>query len=55
MDDIVTGVDELGVLLAGHAKNAYWYGSQLSIDEARRLAPYTNPLKESPIPGYQSR
>jgi homospermidine synthase len=21
---------------AGHARNAYWYGSQLSIDEARR-------------------
>jgi len=28
---------ELGVLLAGHKKNAYWYGSQLSIDEARKL------------------
>jgi homospermidine synthase len=32
----------LGVLLAGHKKNAYWYGSQLSIDEARVLAPYNN-------------
>jgi homospermidine synthase len=42
MDDISKGVDELGVLLAGHKKNAYWYGSQLSIDEARRLAPYNN-------------
>lgn len=42
MDDIVTGVDELGVLLAGHARNAYWYGSQLSVDEARRLAPNNN-------------
>jgi homospermidine synthase len=28
------GIDELGVLLAGHAKNAYWFGSQLSIAEA---------------------
>ena len=36
------GIDELGVLLAGHKKNAYWYGSQLSVDEARRLAPYNN-------------
>ncbi|MDO8561400.1 MAG: saccharopine dehydrogenase C-terminal domain-containing protein [bacterium] len=36
------GVDELGVLLMGHSKNAYWYGSRLSIDEARRLAPYNN-------------
>jgi homospermidine synthase len=41
-DDIVDGIDELGVLLCGHAKNAYWYGSQLSIEETRRLAPYQN-------------
>jgi homospermidine synthase len=41
-DDIVDGVDELGVLLYGHSKNAYWYGSQLSIEETRRLAPYQN-------------
>jgi homospermidine synthase len=40
--DIVDGIDELGVLLYGHAKNAYWYGSQLSIDETRLLAPYQN-------------
>jgi homospermidine synthase len=38
-DDIESGTDELGVLLLGHAKGAYWYGSQLSIDDARRLAP----------------
>jgi homospermidine synthase len=43
MDEIVPGgIDELGVLLAGHKKNAYWYGSQLSIEEARKLAPYHN-------------
>ena len=30
------------MLLAGHKKNAYWYGSQLSIEEARKLAPYNN-------------
>jgi homospermidine synthase len=41
-DEIVAGRDELGVLLYGHAKNAYWYGSQLSIEEARALAPYQN-------------
>jgi homospermidine synthase len=40
--DIVDGVDELGVLLFGHKRNAYWYGSQLSIEEARALAPYQN-------------
>jgi len=39
MDDITQGIDELGVLLAGHKKNAYWYGSQLSTEEARKLAP----------------
>ncbi|MCA3554517.1 saccharopine dehydrogenase C-terminal domain-containing protein [Aestuariivirga sp.] len=37
---IADGRDELGVLLYGHKKNAYWYGSQLSIEEARTLAPY---------------
>jgi homospermidine synthase len=42
MDDVTRGIDELGVLLAGHKKNAYWYGSQLSIEEARKLAPYNN-------------
>lgn len=34
------GVDELGVLIMGHAKGAYWYGSSLSIDRAREIAPY---------------
>ncbi|MGF1626227.1 MAG: saccharopine dehydrogenase C-terminal domain-containing protein, partial [Alphaproteobacteria bacterium] len=42
VDEIVQGMDELGVLLAGHAKGAYWYGSQLSIEEARDLVPYNN-------------
>ena len=42
MDEITAGIDELGVLLAGHKKNAYWYGSQLSIGEARGLAPYNS-------------
>src|SRR5580698_3509055 len=40
--EIVDGIDELGVLIYGHAKNAYWYGSQLSVEETRRLAPYQN-------------
>ncbi len=40
--EIVDGVDELGVLLYGHGKNAYWYGSQLSIEQTRELAPYQN-------------
>src|SRR5580765_4473789 len=41
-DEIISALDELGVLLPGHKKNAYWYGSQLSIEEARKLAPYNN-------------
>ena len=41
-NEIVDGIDELGVLLYGHKKNAYWYGSQLSIEETRELAPYQN-------------
>lgn len=42
MHEIASGMDELGVLLMGHAKGAYWYGSRLTIDDARRLAPYNN-------------
>ena len=40
--ELVDGRDELGVLLYGHDRNAYWYGSQLSLEEARALAPYQN-------------
>ena len=42
MNEIIDGTDELGVLLAGHQKGAYWYGSHLSCAEARELAPYNN-------------
>ncbi|HEX4025489.1 MAG TPA: saccharopine dehydrogenase C-terminal domain-containing protein [Steroidobacteraceae bacterium] len=42
MDDISAGIDELGVMLAGHKRNAYWYGSRLSVQEARALAPFNN-------------
>ncbi len=42
MDEIASGMDELGVLLLGHARGAYWYGSRLGIEEARRLVPYNN-------------
>jgi homospermidine synthase len=43
MDDIAPGgIDELGVLLMGNPKGVYWYGSRLTVDEARRLAPYNN-------------
>jgi homospermidine synthase len=35
-DEIVAGGDELGVLLMGHARNACWYGSNLSIGRGPR-------------------
>jgi homospermidine synthase len=41
-DEIVSGMDELGVLLMGHAKGAYWYGSRLTIEQARKAAPHNN-------------
>jgi len=42
LDEITDGYDELGVLVMGHARGAYWYGSVLDIHEARRLAPYNS-------------
>ena len=42
MEEIVEGIDELGVLLLGPEKGVYWYGSRLSIAEARRVAPHNN-------------
>ncbi len=38
-DEIIQGEDRLGVLLMGHPLKAWWTGSLLSIDEARRLVP----------------
>lgn len=42
VDEIATGIDELGVLLYGHEKNALWFGSRLSNEETRTLAPFQN-------------
>jgi len=41
MQDPVTGQDELGALLV-HATGAYWYGSTLTVDQAKSLAPHNN-------------
>jgi homospermidine synthase len=41
-DEIVSGRDELGVLLMGHDYRSWWTGSQLSIDEARAVLPNQN-------------
>ena len=42
MEEIAAGTDELGVLLMGQPKGVYWFGSRLTIAEARRLAPHNN-------------
>ena len=38
-DEITKGADILGALLMGHPYNSWWTGSDLSIKEARRVAP----------------
>lgn len=41
-DDIISGRDELGVLLMGHPLTSWWTGSLLDIEETRQLAPGQN-------------
>jgi homospermidine synthase len=41
-DEIRDGRDELGVLLMGNPRGVYWYGSRLSIGQARELAPHNS-------------
>ncbi len=41
-DEIISGRDELGVLLMGHDFKSWWCGSILDIDETRRLVPHQN-------------
>jgi homospermidine synthase len=41
-DDIVSGRDELGVLLMGHPFRSWWTGMLTTIDEARAVAPHQN-------------
>ena len=41
-DEIISGADELGVLLMGHDFKSWWAGSLLDIDETRRLVPHQN-------------
>lgn len=41
-DEIKSGIDELGLLLMGNERGVYWYGSRLSIQQARELAPYNS-------------
>jgi homospermidine synthase len=41
-DEITSGADILGALVMGHAYNAWWTGTDLSIEESRRLVPHQN-------------
>lgn len=41
-DDVVSGMDELGVLLMGNERGVYWFGSRLGIEQARALVPHNN-------------
>ena len=41
-DEITKGADILGALLMGHPYKSWWTGSDLSIEETRRLAPGQN-------------
>lgn len=41
-DEITTGADILGALIMGHAYNSWWTGTDLSIEESRRLVPHQN-------------
>ena len=42
MAEITAGTDELGVLMMGSPKGVYWFGSRLTIAEARRVVPHNN-------------
>ncbi len=41
-DEITSGADVLGALIMGHDYNSWWVGSDLSIEESRRLVPHQN-------------
>jgi homospermidine synthase len=41
-DEITSGGDILGALIMGHAYHAWWTGTDLSIEESRRLVPHQN-------------
>ncbi len=41
-DEITKGADILGALIMGHPYRSWWIGSDLSIEESRRLVPHQN-------------
>lgn len=42
VDELTEGIDELGILVMGPKRGSYWFGSQLSLADARRLAPHNS-------------
>jgi len=55
-DEIVSGVDELGILLIGDFGDftGYWHGSNLSIHEARKLLPQNTATSLQVVAGLYS-
>ena len=41
-DEITKGADILGALIMGHGYKSWWVGSDLTIEESRRLVPHQN-------------
>jgi homospermidine synthase len=41
-DEIIKGADILGALVMGHPYNSWWCGTDLDIEESRRLVPHQN-------------
>jgi homospermidine synthase len=41
-DEITSGSDILGALVMGHPLTSWWCGTDLSIEESRRLVPHQN-------------
>jgi len=41
-DEITSGSDMLGALVMGHPFNSWWCGSDLTIEQSRRLVPHQN-------------
>ncbi len=41
-DDIISGRDELGVLVMGHPYKSWWTGMRTTVGEAREVAPHQN-------------
>jgi homospermidine synthase len=50
-DEVVSGMDELGVLVMGNPRGVYWFGSRLTIEQARSLMPYNNATSMQVVAG----